>query len=52
MRLLHCFRLYRVCFNLSGVFGIIACTKYLFGRLQLGCSPAESSVFPVGAAND
>lgn len=43
-------RLYSECFKLAGISGLIACTKYLFGRLELDEIPSDSSYFQVGAA--
>lgn len=45
MGIIRCFRLYRACFNLAGVPGLIACTKYLCGALKLEEMPAKSSDF-------
>jgi len=49
MGIIRCFRLYRACFNLAGVPGLIACTKYLCGALKLEEMPAKSSDFSGGA---
>jgi len=45
----RCFRLYRACYDLDGVHGLIACTKFLCGALKLEEMPAKSSDFSGGA---
>ena len=42
-------RLYSECFKLAGFSGVIACSKYLCGRLVLDELPLKSSDFSVGA---
>lgn len=41
--------LFSECFKLAGIPGLIACSKYLCGRLKLEEIPVKSSDFPVGA---
>ena len=43
MAFFRCLRLYFECFKLDKLRGVIACTKYLSGRLPLDHSPAKSS---------
>lgn len=52
MRILHCFRLYRACYRIAGVAGLIACTKYLCGVLKLDQTVVKSSDFSGGVAYD
>lgn len=52
MGIIHCFRLFQECFQLAGMRGLISCTKYLCGALQLDHLPEKSSEFPVGATYD
>ena len=49
MGILRVFRLYRACFDLAGMPGLIYCTKYLCGALKLDQIPSKSSDFSVGA---
>ena len=42
-------RLYSECFKIGKFAGLIACSKYLCGQLQLDEMTGKSSEFPVGA---
>ena len=48
MRILNWIRLFFECFKSAGWYGVIACTKYLFGALVLDDSCPKSSDFLVG----
>lgn len=43
-------RLYSECFKIGKFVGLIACSKYLCGRLQLEDLTSKSSEIPVGAS--
>ena len=43
-------RLYSECFKIGKFAGLIACSKYLCGQLQLDDLTLKSSEIPVGAA--
>ena len=51
MRILNWIRLFSECFRLAGWYGVIACTKYLFGTLVLDDSCPKSSDFLVGGSD-
>lgn len=44
----RCFRLYRACYRIGKISGLIACTKYLCGRLHLDQTAVKSSDFSGG----
>lgn len=51
MGLLFKIRLFRECFRLAGVSGLIACTKYLCGALQLDHLDPKTSVLQGGVSD-
>ena len=48
MGIVSLFRLFRECFLIAGLTGLIACCKYLFGSHSLPNIDVNSSVFVVG----